>query len=535
MEGAWHGAVIGIFLVVILRSMIPKTLNLFNSLGREVREFVPVDPDNIRVYSCGPTVYNYAHIGNLRAYIFVDTLRRALAWKGYNVTHVINITDVGHLTSDADEGDDKMEAAATKARKSVWDIAEHYTTAFQEDIRRLNILPPSLWSKATDHIQEMIAFACTLEQHGVTYMLEDGLYFDTAKVPDYGRLGLLNLQGQESGKRVSGPHGKRNPQDFAVWRKSPSNAQRLMEWQSPWGIGAPGWHLECSVMSAKYLGKIFDIHTGGIDHRSVHHCNEIAQNQGYGQCRHPGANWWMHNEFLVLRADGEEEKMSKSSGNFLTLQTLVDHGIHPLVYRLFLLGASYRSSIEFSWEALSGCRSHLRRILLKIARIKDEAGPETTNLAKGAVCDARFQSGGPFTFLIGKLEEDIEQRAKDYVSAVASALSNDLHTPDILVILGKILDDRSLSAPTAVRLVALLEMILGLELLHTSPEDLSMRPASSSIEGSEIDQKITERAKARSTKDFARADQIRKELLDAGVDIKDSPEGTEWEWKISTR
>lgn len=529
---AWHGACLDTAMHMIDCPMISKTLQLFNSLGRELREFTPIDPDHVRVYSCGPTVYNYAHIGNLRAYVFVDVLRRTLAWKGYDVTHVINITDVGHLTSDADEGDDKMEAAATRDQKSVWDIAAHYTLAFKNDLQRLNILPPSLWSKATDHIQEMIAFAKVLERNGTTYMLEDGLYFDSSKVPDYGRLGLLNLEGQEAGKRVA-HGGKKNLSDFAVWRKSPTNAKRLMEWQSPWGTGAPGWHLECSVMAAKYLGKTFDIHTGGIDHRSVHHCNEIAQNQGYSQCSHPGANWWMHNEFLVLRAEGGDEKMSKSSGNFLTLQSLVDRGIHPLVYRLFLLSASYRSSIEFSWEALAGTRAHLRRMLLRIARVKENVDNGTMQLAKAITHDAHFQSGGPFTFLIEQLTNESTEEERNYILAVDQALSSDLHTPEVLVVLGKILDDPALTPQAVIRLVALVDLVLGTKLLDTDPDALSVRPLSASISEDTIIQKIVERTEARRLRDFARADQIREELLAAGVEIKDTTERTDWEWRVT--
>lgn len=507
--------------------MKPTPLRLFNSYGRTLQEFVPIDPENVRVYSCGPTVYNYAHIGNLRAYVFVDTLRRALAWKGYNVTHVINITDVGHLTSDADEGEDKMELSAARQRKTVWDIAEHYTEAFKRDVTRLNIMPPSLWSKATDHIQEMIAFARRMERHGATYVLEDGVYFDTSKVPDYGRLGLLDIEGQEAGKRVAGPGGKRHPSDFAVWRFSPKDKQRLMEWHTPWGVGAPGWHLECSVMSIKYLGTQFDIHTGGIDHRQVHHVNEIAQNQAYTCTSHTGANWWMHNEFLVLR---EEEKMSKSKGNFLTLQTLVDRGVHPLAYRLFLLTASYRSSLEFSWEALSGARSHLRRLLMRVERLKADVGPaEWLRIAE----EAKFQSGGPFSFIREALEDGLGARAQAYVDALDAAISEDLHTPTALADLGAMLDDRSLSAEEQLRLVALYDLVLGLQLVTLRLDDLIIRPATATIAEEEVEALIVARAEARKNKDFAAADAIRDRLHAAGIEIKDTPQGTEWEWGVA--
>lgn len=507
--------------------MTNHPLRLFNSYGREVKEFTPLDPDAVKVYSCGPTVYNYAHIGNLRAYVFVDTLRRTLAWKGYNVVHVINITDVGHLTSDADEGDDKMEKAAEAQKRSVWDIAAHYTDAFQTDLGRLNILPPSLWSKATDHIQEMIDFARTLEAHGITYVLEDGVYFDTSKISEYGKLGLIDIAGLEAGKRVAGPEGKRNPTDFAVWRFSPRDKQRLMEWHTPWGVGAPGWHLECSVMSMKYLGRHFDIHTGGIDHRQVHHCNEIAQNQGFTCSDHPGADWWMHNEFLVLR---DSEKMSKSKGNFLTLQSLLDRGIHPLVYRLFLLTASYRSNLEFSWEALDGAAAHLRRILLRVERLRAEVG--TTDWQTVA-SEARFQSGGTFSYIRETLENGLCPAAQTYVDALDAALSNDLHTPQALVQLGELLENKMLPAEDALRLVALYDLALGLELLTLSSGDLALRPAETTITEADIQSLIEDRMAARKAKDFATSDAIRDQLAKAGVTIKDGPDGTSWEWATS--
>ncbi len=507
--------------------MKTKPLMLFNSYGRALQEFTPIDPESIRVYSCGPTVYNYAHIGNLRAYVFVDTLRRTLAWKGYNVTHVINITDVGHLTSDADEGDDKMEKAAAQQQRTVWDIAAHYTDAFQTDLGRLNIMSPSIWSKATDHIQEMIAYAQKLEGNGVTYTLEDGVYFDTSKVADYGKLGMLDLEGQEAGKRVSGPNGKRNPSDFAVWRFSPTDKQRLMEWHTPWGIGAPGWHLECSVMASKYLGNRFDIHTGGIDHRQVHHCNEIAQNQAHSCSDHPGANWWMHNEFLVLR---DAEKMSKSKGNFLTLQSLLDRGVHPLVYRLFLLTASYRSNLEFSWTALDGARSHLRRMLLRIGRLREEVGDaDWLRIA----AEAKYQSGGPFTYIRDALCDGLQYPVLGYVDALEAAVSNDLQTPLALVKLGEILDHKKMLPEQALKLVALYDLVLGLNLLTTAPSDLALRPAGVEISEADIAALIDQRQQARAAKDFAASDSLRDQLAAAGVAIKDTAQGTEWEWAVA--
>ncbi|WP_404382004.1 cysteine--tRNA ligase [Caenispirillum salinarum] len=499
-------------------------LRLFNSLGREVQEFQPIDPRNVRVYSCGPTVYNYAHIGNLRAYVFADTLRRVLTFKGYNVTHVINITDVGHLTSDADEGEDKMEMAASREKKSIWDIAAHYTAVFKDDVRRLNILEPSHWTPATAHIQEMIAFARDLAEAGYLYELEDGAYFDTSRVPDYGRLGLLDLEGQEAGARVTGPGDKRNPADFAVWRKSPENSRRQMEWHSPWGVGAPGWHLECSVMSMKYLGERFDIHTGGIDHRQVHHCNEIAQNQGYTRSDKTGANWWMHNEFLIMR-DG---KMSKSSGRFLTLGSLVDQGIHPAVYRLFLLGASYRSSLEFTWDALVGVRSSLRRMLLRVEDLKARAG-DTSQWIKLATED-HYSSGGSLSYLVERLTDGLTGKPAEFLDKLDAAVSNDLGTPVALAHLNELLFAKKTDPADVLRAAAVYDLVLGLNLLTMSPRDLVIRPAGQTLDEAEIEARLAERTEARRNKDFARSDAIRDELEAMGVGIMDTPQGTLFEW-----
>ena len=502
-------------------------LRLFNSLTREIADFTPLDPSMVRLYSCGPTVYHDAHIGNLRAYVFVDTLRRVLAWQGYTVLHVINITDVGHLTSDADEGDDKMETAAVREKRSVWDIAQHYTDLFQRDLASLNVWKPSLWSKATDHIQEMIAFTQRLETNGSTYVLDDGVYFDTSTVPDYGKLGRLDLAGQEAGKRVSGPTGKRHPMDFAVWRFSPKDKQRLMEWHAPWGVGAPGWHLECSVMARKYLGERFDIHTGGVDHRQVHHVNEIAQNQAYSGCDHPGAVWWLHNEFLTLRLGDADEKMSKSKGNFLTLQSLIDRGIHPMVYRLFLLTASYRSNLEFSWEALEAAGTNLRRLLVRVARLKGEAGDMPV---LGLVDEARFQSGASLSWLRGALAEGLSDGARGYIDCLDRALASDLHTPEALVLLGELTQDSTLPAREALRLIALFDLALGLRLLALSPDDLAIKPASVQITEEEIEAQVQANTAARAVRNYGEADRIRDYLAAKGVVIKQGPSGTTWTW-----
>ena len=343
------------------------SLKLFNSLTRQLELFQPVHPGEARVYSCGPTVYNYPHIGNMRAYVFADILGRTLSFKGYKLTHVINITDVGHLTDDADAGEDKMEKMAAQRAQSIWDIAKHYTEAYWADIKALNIRQPAQWTIATDFVPQMIEFAKSISgKH--CYELDSGLYFDVSTVADYGR--LARAQTDEGEGRIEAVEGKRNGADFAIWRKTPPGEKRQMEWDSPWGKGAPGWHLECSVMSGQVLGFPFDIHTGGIDHREIHHPNEIAQNQafcctnGLDLAANSGANIWMHNNFLVERSG----KMSKSSGEFLRLQLLIDKGYHPLAYRMLCLQAHYRSELEFSWEGLEAALGQHARVAGRSAR-----------------------------------------------------------------------------------------------------------------------------------------------------------------------
>ena len=338
-------------------------LKLFNSLTRQLETFTPVHAGEARVYTCGPTVYNYPHIGNMRAYVFADTLGRVLSYKGYKLTHVINITDVGHLTDDADAGEDKMEKMAAEKAQSIWDIARHYTEAYWEDIKALNIRQPAHWSIATDYVPAMIDYAKSIaDKH--CYELESGLYFDTATVAHYGALARAKTEDGEG--RIEEVEGKRNAADFAIWRKTPAGETRQMEWDSPWGKGAPGWHLECSVMSEALLGLPFDIHTGGIDHREIHHPNEIAQNQARCGSDHSGARFWMHNNFLIERSG----KMSKSSGEFLRVQLLIDKGFHPLAYRLMCLQAHYRSELEFSWEGLQAAFVRLKRMVMGVSVLK---------------------------------------------------------------------------------------------------------------------------------------------------------------------
>jgi cysteinyl-tRNA synthetase len=482
-------------------------LKLFNSLTRKLEDFEPLDGKTAKVYTCGPTVYNYQHIGNMRAYVFADTLGRALRFKGYGVKHVINITDVGHLTSDADVGDDKMEKAAASAGKSAWDIAKFYQADFEADLARLNIRGMQ-HPKATDYVAAMIEWAKSIEEKHC-YVLDGGLYFDVSTVPDYGSLARANTDDGMS--RIDPVPGKRNPQDFAIWRRTPEGETRQMEWDSPWGRGAPGWHLECSVMSQALLGFPFDIHTGGIDHREVHHPCEIAQNQahfpGMPEGAGTGARIWMHNNFLIDRRG----KMSKSSGEFLRLQTLVDRGFHPLAYRLMCLQAHYRSEMEFTWEGLAAASVRLKRLNHAVGRkqliawmdVETDAPPPT---------------------------EPLNQEASSYLERFTVVLEDDLNTPSALVLLEEALGDKKLDAIQTRTLVSRMNDALGLP-LFVSLRDLRIRPASATLTEADIEVRLEDRKAARAAKDFATSDRIRDDLAAQGVEVMDGdPLG--WDWKL---
>ncbi|MEL0156610.1 cysteine--tRNA ligase [Sphingopyxis sp.] len=470
-------------------------LRLFNSLTRQLEPFAPVHPGEARVYSCGPTVYNYPHIGNMRAYVFADTLGRTLTYKGYKLTHVINITDVGHLTDDADAGEDKLEKAAAERAQSIWDIARHYTEAYWADIKALNIRQPAHWSIATDYVPQMIDFAKAIaDKH--CYELDSGLYFDTTSVADYGRLARHGTDEGES--RIDPVDGKRHPADFAIWRKTPPGETRQMEWDSPWGRGAPGWHLECSVMSEALLGFPFDIHTGGIDHREIHHPNEIAQNQAHSCSADSGARVWMHNNFLVERSG----KMSKSSGEFLRLQLLIDKGYHPLAYRLMCLQAHYRSELEFSWEGLGAALTRLKRLVMGVAPVRD--------IPAAAVEDRRL------TDLLDKFD---------------TAISDDLNTAVALTLLEDVIAMKKIDAGQKRAAIGTIDAVLGVGLLDLPREALRICPKIAAITGEEIEAALARRKEARAAKDFATSDKLRDELIAAGVEVMDGdPLG--WDWRL---
>ncbi len=482
----------------------PQTapLMLFNSLTRAVEPFTPVHAGEARVYSCGPTVYNFQHIGNMRAYVFADTLGRTLQWKGYKLTHVINITDVGHLTSDADEGEDKMERMAAREGKSAWDIARFYQEDFERDLARLNVQPKQ-HPRATEYVGAMIEWGKSMaDKH--CYELDSGLYFDVSTVADYGRLARAVTEDGEG--RIESVEGKRNAADFAIWRKTPPGETRQMEWDSPWGRGAPGWHLECSVMGEKLLGFPFDIHTGGIDHREIHHPNEIAQNQafcctnGLDDPRNSGAKIWMHNNFLIDRTG----KMSKSSGEFLRLQLLIDKGFHPLAYRLMCLQAHYRSELEFSWDNLLAALTRLKRLVIAVAALRSGAS------ATQSVDHPRLVQ------LLGDFD---------------AAVSDDLNTAKALTVLDEALAQKKIDAGQRLAAIGAMDAVLGLDLMALERSALRLRPVAIAIDEARIEHMLKLRRDARADKNFAASDAIRDDLTAAGVEVMDGdPLG--WEWRI---
>jgi len=453
-------------------------MKLFNTLTRKKEELKPIKKGLVGIYTCGPTTYQYAHIGNLRTYIFEDILKRALLYNGYKVKHVMNITDVGHLTSDQDTGEDKIELGAKRENKSAWEIATFYTKAFKEDIKKLNILPPSIWCKATDHIKEQIELIKLLEKKGFTYKTEDGIYFDTSKLQDYGKLAKLNIQGLQEGARVD-VKGKKHKTDFALWKFSPKDEKRQMEWKSPWSDrgGFPGWHIECSAMAQKYLGNPFDIHCGGIDHIPVHHTNEIAQTEAAtGKSL---AKYWMHGEFLILK----EEKMSKSLGNIITLKTLEEQGYDPVAYRYLCLTAHYRMPLTFSWEALDGAKNSLNRLREKIQELKSDKKTK---------------------------------HEKKYVKQFRDAVNDDLNMPIALSILWEVLKDDALNDADKKEVVKEADKVLGLDLLK--------KPKAEKIP-QEILKLIKKREQARKQKDWKRSDKLRNQIKSLEYSIEDLEKG----------
>jgi cysteinyl-tRNA synthetase len=485
----------------VLQSTERTEVRLHNTMSRQVDELQPLNLNEITLYTCGPTVYDYLQIGNWTAFVRWDILVRTLRENGYGVNWVMNITDVGHLTSDADEGEDKLEKGAKREGKTAWEVAEYYTNDFLEGMKALNITEPNKLPKATDHIAEQIDLVKKLEEKGFTYSIDDGVYYDTSKLKDYGKLARLNAAELRAGARVKYNEQKRSPTDFALWKFSPADENRDMEWDSPWGKGFPGWHLECSAMAMKYLGETLDIHAGGIDHIPVHHTNEIAQSEAV--TGKPFANIWLHSNFITV----EGVKLSKSLSNSYTLHDIADKGYDPLTFRMFILQSHYRTQNNFSWDNLESAKNRLNH---------------WRNIAS-----MRWQTHD-------RLRDDNEKSTDDksvslYATsqAIIQALNDDLNTPEALKIIEDAfnkLENAKLDDIHQHALVSALETIdetLGVKLLESTP-DIS----------DEQKQLILERERAREGKDWQTSDKIRKQLDSQEIALRDTSSGPVWERNI---
>lgn len=456
-------------------------LKLYNTLTREKEEFKPIDEKEkvVKIYTCGPTVYNYASIGNMRAYIFMDTLRKVLKYNGYKLEHVMNITDVGHLTSDADEGEDKMAKSAKEQHKSVYEIAKMYTDTFLKDIDRLNIERPEHIVKATEHIKDMEEYVKEIVDNGYGYETSKGIYFDTSKLPSYGELSRIDLKNQKSGARVEVDKEKRNPLDFALWIKAPK--EHIMKWDSKWGLCYPGWHIECSAMSRKYLGEVFDIHTGGVDHIPIHHENEIAQSRGA-----TGKNLskiWMHVEFLLIN----NGKMSKSLGNVYTLDDLEKENIEPLAYRYLTYSSHYRNKLNFTWEGVKSSQISLNRLRELTLQHKN---------VNNKIEEVKLQ--------------ELENRFKE-------AINDDINIPVALAVVWEIAKEQTKSN-MYYELLMKFDKLLSL--------DLDKKISDEVIEYSdEIKDILNRRKVARENKNFQESDILRDKLKELGYLVIDSKEG----------
>jgi len=456
-------------------------LYLYNTLTRQKEEFTPIRPGEVGLYTCGPTVYNFAHIGNLRTYIFEDVLKRVLAFNGYTVRHVMNITDVGHLTGDRDMGEDKMETGSRREGKTAWDIAESYTRAFKQDIAQLNILEPTVWCKATDSIPEQIDLIRILEGKGFTYKTGDGIYFDTARFPGYAKLSSQNLDALQEGARVEKNPEKRNATDFALWKISPAGSRRQMEWASPWGVGFPGWHIECSAMSMKFLGEQLDIHCGGIDHVDIHHTNEIAQSEAATGRKF--FNFWMHGAFLNIQGG---KKMAKSEENFLTLENaLIKQGIPPLAYRFAAFLTHYRKPMEYSDESIQAAKNGLEHLCNQVRDVA-KSGEASAGAANSAFREKFLE-----------------------------AVNDDLNMPRGMAVIQEMLKS---DIPNTEKHATILDFdrVLGLGLDQVDkPQELPAK----------VKNLVEARRMARQAKNWAESDRLRDEIQMLGYTVKDTRDG----------
>lgn len=459
-------------------------MRLYNTLTRQKEEFVPINGKKVNMYSCGPTVYNFAHIGNLRTYVFMDILRRTLKYNGYELLNAMNITDVGHLVSDEDEGEDKMLKGAREQKKTPWEIADYYTDVFMKDIAALNIERPELIPKATDHIKEMISFVEGLLSKGYAYETSDGIYFDISKFEDYGKLSRLNLEEQIAGARVEVNDEKRHPADFALWKKAPK--EHIMQWESPWGMGYPGWHIECSAMGRKYLGDRFDIHTGGVDHIPVHHENEIAQSEALlGQ---PAVNYWLHGEFMMVN----NGKMSKSLGNTYTVSDLREKGYNPLAFRYMCLNAHYRNKLNFTWDVMQASQVSYDRFI------------------EGAL---QHQEG------TAEISKDV---LSSFLNDFEEAINDDLNIPKALGVAWNIVR-YSEKSRDIYELLLKMDDIFGFGI-----KDAEQKSEAVPEIDVEVERLIEERQQARKEKNWKLSDEIRDKLKEMGIELQDTPQGVKW-------
>lgn len=459
-------------------------LKLYNTLSRSKETFVPIKKNKASIYSCGPTVYNYAHIGNLRTYVFMDVLRRILQYCGYEVTSVMNITDVGHLLSDRDTGDDKMVKAAKEQNKTPEEIAQYYTSIFFKDIERLNILCPQFTPKATEHIAEMIEVVKALLDKGFAYETADGIYFDISKFPNYGKLSRANLEEQLAGARVNVNTGKRHPADFALWKKAEPN--HIMQWQSPWGMGYPGWHIECTAMSNKYLGDVFDIHTGGIDHVPIHHENEIAQAESW--LGKKAVNYWMHSEFMLVNGG----KMSKHLKNTYTVDDLIEKGYSPMEFRYLCLNVQYRQKLNFTWESMESAKTAYQRL--------------ATHLYEHKQSEAKTD----------------KKVLDDFLQEFNEAISDDLNVPMAMGVLWKMVKLPASKDVYETALVMDRVFALDFDKVQATPQATQDAPQ-------EIIDLANLRKQARKDKNWAESDRLRDEIASKGYRIKDIADGFELE------
>lgn len=466
-------------------------IRLYNTLTRKIEDFVPIIPNQVGFYSCGPTVYHYAHLGNLRTMVHNDLLKRMFAANGFDVRHVMNITDVGHLTDeDNDSGEDKMEKGAARDHKSVWDIAQFYLDEFLRDSDDLNIMRPTVMPRATEYITEQIELIQKLEKLGYTYEIPgDGIYYDTSKFADYGALTGGSLSGQRAGARVEFNDAKLNPTDFALWKYSPTDVKRQMEWESPWGIGFPGWHTECCVMSMKLLGDHFDIHTGGEDLSRVHHTNEIAQSEPI--VGKPWVHYWVHFSFLV---DKSGDKMSKSKGEFLGMNAVRARNIEPIVYRYWIVLGHYQSQLAFSFEALESAESGYKNIVRKIADLMNDND-------KSPVDKTMFDS---------------------WHDKILAPVSDNLKTAEALVAVQDLLKDKNTNSTTKLELLKFVDELLGLQFVEHAQK---MHDTESETAPANIQELAQKRSEAKKNRDFATADSLREQIESLGWNIKDSVDG----------